>query len=35
MELFIAVLILAIVSVLAQAGIDSRDADPRGTQPAW
>ena len=36
MELLIAILLLAIIGVLAQAaGTDSRDANPRYNQPAW
>jgi hypothetical protein len=36
MELLIAVLLLAIIGVLAQAaGNDSRDADTRSRQLAW
>lgn len=36
MELLIAVLLVAIIGVLAQAaGIDSRDADPRFREATW
>jgi type II secretory pathway component PulJ len=36
MELLIAILLLAIIGVLAQAaGTDSRDANPRYNQRAW
>jgi len=36
MELLIAVLLVALFGVLAQvAGTDSRDADPRSSQPTW
>jgi hypothetical protein len=36
MELLIALVLLAIIGVLAQAaGTDSRNADPRSNQPAW
>jgi len=36
MELFIALLLTALIGVLAQAvGDDSRDADTRSTQASW
>jgi hypothetical protein len=36
MELLIALLLVALIGVLAQAaGTDSRDADTRFTQPSW
>ena len=36
MELLIALLLVAIIGILAQAvGTDSRDADSRSNQPAW
>jgi len=35
MELLIALLLVAIFGALAQAGTDSRDADPRTAQPTW
>ena len=36
MELLIALFLVAIIGVLAQAvGTDSRDADSRSNQPAW
>jgi Tfp pilus assembly protein FimT len=36
MELLIALSLIAIIGVLAQAvGTDSRDADSRTNQPAW
>jgi hypothetical protein len=36
MELLIALLLVALIGVLAQAaGYDSRDADTRYNQPAW
>ena len=36
MELLIALLLVAILGILAQAvGTDSRDADSRSNQPAW
>ncbi len=35
MELLIALLLVAITGALAQAGADSRDADPRSTQTSW
>ena len=36
MELLIPLLLMAILGVLAQAaGIDSRDADTRDSQPTW
>ena len=36
MELLIAALLIAILGSLAQvAGTDSRDADPRSSQPTW
>ena len=35
MELLIASLLLAIFGALAQAGVDSRDADTRTLPPSW
>jgi Tfp pilus assembly protein FimT len=35
MELLIALVLVAIIGVLAQAGTDSRDADTRTIQTAW
>jgi hypothetical protein len=35
MELFIALFLVALIGVLAQAGTDSRDADTRTIAPSW
>ena len=35
MELLLAALLIAIFGVLAQVGVDSRDADTRSVQPTW
>jgi hypothetical protein len=35
MELLIALFLVALIGILAQAGVDSRDTDTRFDQPAW